>query len=115
MQGPRSNKLSNEHSTALVVLNTRNIGGYKSVKELVKPDVETPWGNQFAFLHVSLPELTSAESCNPLEFVWKAQKLIQRKRNSGAVFLTGQLLEGLRKYTGPEVYMLFLHYIFTHP
>ncbi|XWS68653.1 hypothetical protein CRYUN_Cryun04dG0109400 [Craigia yunnanensis] len=115
MQGTRSNKLSNEHSTALVLLNTRIIGGYKSVKEMVKPDAESPWGNQFGFLHVSLPELTSAETCNPIEFVWKAQKLIQRKRNSRAVFLTGQLLEGLRKYTGPEVYIFFLHYIFTHP
>ncbi|XVE49943.1 hypothetical protein DITRI_Ditri01bG0122600 [Diplodiscus trichospermus] len=107
MRGTRSN--SNEHSTALVLLNTRNIGGYKSVKEMVKPDAESPWGNQFGFLHVSLHELTSVESCNPLEFVSKAQKLIQRKRNSRAVFLTGQLLEGLRKYTGPEATAKYIH------
>lgn len=105
MQGISSNNSSNEHSTALVLLNTRSIEGYKSVKEMVKPDAESPWGNQFGFLHVSLPQLTNAESCNPLEFVWKSHKLIQRKRNSGAVFLTGQLLEGLRKYRGPEVFI----------
>ncbi|XVE92745.1 hypothetical protein REPUB_Repub01dG0126100 [Reevesia pubescens] len=110
MQGTSSKKLSSEHSTALVLLNTRIIGGYKSVKEMVKPDAESPWGNQFGFLHVSLPELSSTvESCNPLEFVWKAQKLIQRKRNSRAVFLTGQLLEGLRKYTGPEATAKYIH------
>ena len=40
-----SSKKNNAHSTALVLLNTRNIGGYKSVKEMVKPDAESPWGN----------------------------------------------------------------------
>ncbi|GMI79795.1 hypothetical protein like AT3G49190 [Hibiscus trionum] len=104
-----SNKLNNEHSTALVLLNTRTIGGYTSVKEMVKPDAESAWGNQFGFLHVSLPELSSVESCHPLDFVWKAQKLIQRKRNSSAVFLTGQLLECLRKYTGPEATAKYIH------
>ncbi|KAE8702384.1 putative Bifunctional methylthioribulose-1-phosphate dehydratase/enolase-phosphatase E1 2 [Hibiscus syriacus] len=104
-----SNKLNNEHTTALVLLNTRVIGGYKSVKEMVKPDAESAWGNQFGFLHVSLPELSSAESCQPLDFVWKAQKLIQRKRNSSAVFLTGLLLECLRKYTGPEATAKYIH------
>ncbi|KAK8360017.1 hypothetical protein V6Z12_A04G134000 [Gossypium hirsutum] len=43
-------------------------------------------GNQFAFLHVSIPELTSLEPLNPLDFVWKAQKLIQRQRNSECCF-----------------------------
>ncbi|XWS68655.1 hypothetical protein CRYUN_Cryun04dG0109600 [Craigia yunnanensis] len=71
--------------------------------------MQSPWGNKFGFLHISLPELTSAESCNPIEFVWKAQKLIQRKRNSRAVFLTGQLLEVLRKYTGPEATAKYIH------
>ncbi|TYJ40323.1 hypothetical protein E1A91_A04G132400v1 [Gossypium mustelinum] len=108
MQGG-SNKLNSENSTALVLLNTRNIGGYKSVKEMVKPDPESAWGNQFGFLHVSLPELTTVESCKPLDFVWKAQKLIQRKRNSRAVFLTGQLLECLRKFTGPETTAKYIH------
>ncbi|KAE8660901.1 putative Bifunctional methylthioribulose-1-phosphate dehydratase/enolase-phosphatase E1 2 [Hibiscus syriacus] len=104
-----SNKMNNEHTTALVLLNTRTIGGYKSVKEMVKPDAESAWGNQFGFLHVSLPELSSAESCHPLDFVWKTKKLIQRKRNSSAVFLTGQLLECLRKYTGPEATAKYIH------
>ncbi|MFQ6626514.1 hypothetical protein Gotur_005537, partial [Gossypium turneri] len=96
------NKLNNEHSTALVLLNTRAIREYKSVKEMHKPCAEKVWGNQFAFLHVSIPELTSLESLNPLDFVWKAQKLIQRQRNSGAIFLTARLLEWFRKFKGPE-------------
>ncbi|XVF72013.1 hypothetical protein PTKIN_Ptkin12aG0087400 [Pterospermum kingtungense] len=109
MQGTSSNKLSSEHCTALVLMNTRNIGGYKSVKEMVKPAAESLWGNKFAFLHVPIPELTGVESCNPLEFVWKTQKVIQRKKDSRAVFLTAQLLEVLRKFKGPEAASKYIH------
>ncbi|KAK8303732.1 hypothetical protein V6Z11_D04G170500 [Gossypium hirsutum] len=85
------NKSTNEHSTALVLLNTKAIREYKSVKEIHKPYAEKVWGNQFAFLHNSIPELTSLESLNPLDF-----------RNSGAVFLTVRLLEWFRKFKGPN-------------
>lgn len=102
--------LKNEKSTALVLLNTRNIGGYKSISEMVEPDAESPWGNQFAFLHVSVPKFSVHELANnPLSFVLKAQKLIKRKRNSGAVVLTGKLLNTLRKWRGPEVCMYLLY------
>lgn len=89
-----SNKMSNEDSTALVLLNTKNIGGYKSVKEMVKPDPNHQWGNQFGFLHISIPKLTSSEHADPLEFVLKTQKSITRKRSSGVVHLTAQLSRG---------------------
>ncbi|KAI9176796.1 hypothetical protein LWI28_025885 [Acer negundo] len=107
-----SSKKNNAHSTALVLLNTRNIGGYKSVKEMVKPDAESPWGNQFGFLHVSIPEPSSTDadqSPDPLEFVLKAQKIIKRKRSSLAVKLTGRLLEALRKFIGPEATARYIH------
>ncbi|XP_012460815.1 wax ester synthase/diacylglycerol acyltransferase 4 [Gossypium raimondii] len=103
------NKLNNEHSTALVLLNTRAIREYKSVKEMHKPCAEKVWGNQFAFLHVSMPELISLESLNPIDFVWKAQKLIQRQRNSGAIFLTARLLEWFRKFKGPEATAKYIY------
>lgn len=95
-------KSTNAHSTALVLLNTRVISGYRSVKEMVKPDAESPWGNQFGFLHVSVPELTDSRFSKPLECVTIAQEIIQRKRSSLAVNLTGRLLEVLRKFRGPE-------------
>ena len=91
------------HSTALVLLNTRNNAGYKSVTEMTKPNSDMPWGNNFAFLNVSIPKLNKQKSSNPLEFIYKAHKLIKRKRNSAAVYLTGRLLEALRKFRGPEV------------
>ena len=97
-------KSTNARSTALVLLNTRVISGYRSVKEMVKPDAESPWGNQFGFLHVSVPELTDSRFSKPLECVTIAREIIQRKRSSLAVNLTGRLLEVLRKFRGPEVW-----------
>ncbi|KAL2925995.1 O-acyltransferase WSD1 [Bienertia sinuspersici] len=99
----------NSESTALVLLNTRNISGYKSVDEMVKTNSETKWGNQFAFLHVGLPPLTNDKSSNPLDFISEAQTIIQGKRNSLAVYLTGQSLEILRKCRGPEAAAQFIH------
>lgn len=108
MKSGKSNKKKTQ-STALVLLNTRSIGGYKSVEEMVKPDAESPWGNQFGFLHVLVPQSDDNESLHPIEFVHKAQSIIQQKRNSLAVSLTGRLLEALRKFTGPEVVYTFMY------
>lgn len=101
-------EFSNSETTALVLLNTRNIDGYKSIKEMLKTDSNTKWGNQFAFLHVGLPSLVNDQSLNPLTFISQAQKIIKRKRNSLAVYLTGQSLELLRKCRGPEVRQIFI-------
>lgn len=105
-----SQESKNSQSTALVLLNTRNIGGYTSVAEMVDAhQAEKQWGNQFGFLHVSVPELDGVEYSNPIEFVYKAQKIIKRKKNSAAVFLTGRLLEAVRKYRGPEATARYIH------
>ncbi|KAJ4729789.1 O-acyltransferase WSD1-like [Melia azedarach] len=93
---------SKAESTALVLLNTRVFRSYEQVKDMVKPDAKAPWGNYFAFLHVSIPELTYATFANPLEFVFKAQQIINRKKNSLAVYLTGRLLEIIKKFRSPE-------------
>ncbi|XP_058218752.1 wax ester synthase/diacylglycerol acyltransferase 4-like [Rhododendron vialii] len=103
MQETGQDHSTKSNSTALVLLNTRNISGYKSVEEMVKPDPNTKWGNQFGFIHVSIPELMkAADEIYPIKFVFEAQEIIKRKKNSAAVFLTGKLLETLRKYRGPE-------------
>ncbi|KAL0444321.1 UNVERIFIED_CONTAM: hypothetical protein Slati_2154800 [Sesamum latifolium] len=97
------------NSTALVLLNTRAIGGYKSVDEMIKPGSEMPWGNRFAFLQVPVPKLGAAEQENPLKFVKKARRMIKRQRNSATVFLTGQLLNLVRKIRGPETTARYIH------
>ncbi|CAA3028857.1 O-acyltransferase WSD1-like [Olea europaea subsp. europaea] len=93
---------SKEKCTALVLLSTRAIGGYKSVSEMIKPNAEMPWGNRFTFLHVPIPKLTASELNNPLKLVDKAHQIIKRQRNSASVYLIGQFLEAIRKIRGPE-------------
>ncbi|KAK9075489.1 hypothetical protein SSX86_003813 [Deinandra increscens subsp. villosa] len=100
----------NARSTALVLLNTRSIGGYKSVNEMVQnQEAQVQWGNQFGFLHVPLPSLHPCDSLNPLKFVQQTKNVIKRKRNSSAVYLTGMLLESVRKYRGPEATAEYIH------
>ncbi|KAL9243659.1 hypothetical protein vseg_017519 [Gypsophila vaccaria] len=96
-----STGFGNSRSTALVLLNTRNTSGYMSVQEMLQADNKI-WGNQFAFLHVTLPKLLSNRALNPLDFVSEAQKQILRKKNSPAVYLSGLFLEIIRKCGGSE-------------
>ncbi|TQD75014.1 hypothetical protein C1H46_039454 [Malus baccata] len=88
------------HSTALVLLSTRIMGNYTSIEEMVKPDSKSPWGNHFAFLQVPIPKLT--EFSNALDFVWEAQKIIKKKRNSLAIHFTSELLKMLNRFGGHE-------------
>ncbi|XP_043689064.1 wax ester synthase/diacylglycerol acyltransferase 4-like [Telopea speciosissima] len=102
---------SNSHSTALVLLNTRIINNYQmSLKEMMnKPDSKSPWGNRFVFLHVSIPDSADAEMVNPLDFVHKVREIIKKKRGSLGVYLTGGLLEMIRKIRGPETTAQYVH------
>ncbi|XP_059660919.1 wax ester synthase/diacylglycerol acyltransferase 7-like [Cornus florida] len=109
MQATSQDEVSNSHSTALVLLNTRAIGGYKSVDEMVRNNTDKTWGNQFAFLHVPIPTLSNSEQPDPLNFVLATHQLIKRKRNSAVVHLIGRLLETLQKFKGPEATAGYIH------
>ncbi|KAL1363047.1 hypothetical protein HN51_011246 [Arachis hypogaea] len=95
-------KSKRAESTAVVMLNTRNIGGYRSVKEMLNPDSKGVWGNQISFLQVSIPKLSEGRISNPLEFVKEAHKLIKRKRRSFSVYVIGFILALEMKLRGPE-------------
>ncbi|XP_020246505.1 O-acyltransferase WSD1-like isoform X2 [Asparagus officinalis] len=95
--------------TALVLLNTRIIGSYQPLHEMTKTGAKSPWGNQFGFLHVGIPNCRDAEKVNPLEFVQKAREIIKQKRSSLAVYFTGRLLEMLRRLIGPEGTAKYIH------
>ncbi|WJX44862.1 hypothetical protein P8452_31793 [Trifolium repens] len=94
-----NNKTKTSNSTTVVMLNTRNVGGYQSLKEMQKPESKSLWGNQISFLQVSIPKLSQSD---PLEFVWKARKLIKRKRRSFGIHLIGLLLNLEMKLKGHE-------------
>ncbi|GAA0151480.1 hypothetical protein Leryth_005038 [Lithospermum erythrorhizon] len=108
MQG-ESQESSTTDCTALVLLNTRAVGGYKSVSDMLKPNTDSPWGNHFAFLHVPLTKLNTSEGSNPLDFVWRVHQTIKKKRNSASVLLTGRLLDTLRRIRGPEATAEYIH------
>ncbi|KAL7587197.1 hypothetical protein Lser_V15G40516 [Lactuca serriola] len=106
-----SEEEKNKRSTALVLLNTRYIDGFKSLNEMCQnQEAKSLWGNQFAFLHISLPQLHQCdESLKPIKFVQEIHSIIKRKRNSAAVYLTGMLLEFIRKYIGVEAAAQYVH------
>ncbi|KAF9663129.1 hypothetical protein SADUNF_Sadunf17G0006300 [Salix dunnii] len=90
-------------SSSFVVLNTRMLGGYKSVQEMLKPDSEAPWGNHIAILKIPIPKLGDAEAKNnPLKFVMNARKIIKRKRSSIGVYLNAKFLLLVARFRGPN-------------
>uniref|UniRef100_A0A1D1YPJ0 O-acyltransferase WSD1 n=1 Tax=Anthurium amnicola TaxID=1678845 RepID=A0A1D1YPJ0_9ARAE len=105
----QSKQSSVSELTALVLLNTRVINSYQTLKEMSTPNAESPWGNQFGFLHVSLPKHDDPLNANPLDFILEARETIKRKRSSLAVYLTGWLLERLRRWRGPEAAAKYIH------
>ncbi|XP_056160137.1 wax ester synthase/diacylglycerol acyltransferase 7-like [Syzygium oleosum] len=94
----------NVTSTALVLLNMRNLRDYKPVRDMVQPNSKSLWGNHFAFLHVPILKVKPSDSqfSNPLKFVHKAHEVIKRKRSSFGVVLTGKLLEIMMKCRDAE-------------
>ncbi|KAI3955861.1 hypothetical protein MKW98_006221 [Papaver atlanticum] len=98
------------HSTALVLVNTREITTYQTVQEMAKPDTKAPWGNNFGFIHVPIPEMSNAKTYDPIDdYVSKATKMITEKKNSLAVSLTGSLLEMVRRFKDSEVVAKYIH------
>jgi len=90
-------------STALVLLNTRNIEGYQTINDMLNSKTKGPWGNKISFLHVPIPKLNQNRMSNPLDFIWESHNIIKRKKQSLAVALTGTLLDMESKFRGQEV------------
>ncbi|KAK7394515.1 hypothetical protein VNO78_15044 [Psophocarpus tetragonolobus] len=95
-------KSKTTNSTALVLLNTRNIEGYQSINDMLNTKGKGPWGNRITFLHVPIPKLNETRILNPLEFIWDSHNIIKRKKQSLGVVLTGTLLEIEAKLKGQE-------------
>ncbi|MED6114665.1 hypothetical protein PIB30_082618, partial [Stylosanthes scabra] len=96
---------SKADATGLVLLNTRRVRAYKSVKEMLdtKTDSGAAWGNHIESMHLPIPKLSgNSSSLNPLEFVLSANKIINGLRNSLAIPLNGVLIALIDKIKGPE-------------
>lgn len=93
------NEMENLRVTALALINTRSLSGLQNIEEMLKSHTETPWGNHFGFLHSRIP-LGKIE--NPLEFVQRAKRLLERKKMSRAVFLTSKMLSYLTRFRGAQ-------------
>ncbi|KAI4351612.1 hypothetical protein L6164_005956 [Bauhinia variegata] len=102
-------KSTTANSTALVLLNTRNIEGYQSINDMLNTKARGPWGNRISFLHVPIPNLSSSKVSDPLEFISEAHHVIKRKKHSLAVPLTGMLLEMESKFKGHEAVAKHVH------
>lgn len=97
-------KSKTSNSTALVLLNTRNVEGYQSIDDMLNTKKSKgPWGNKLSFLHVPIPKLNENRISNPLEFIYDTHNIINRKKQSLAVALTGTLLDIEGKLRGQEV------------
>ena len=97
------NRSKTAKSTAMVLLNTRNIAGYQSVKDMLKTDAKGAWGNQITFLHVDIPKLKDSDILEALQFIREVHYAIKKKKNSFGVLLTGRLLQLNHKLRGHEV------------
>jgi len=89
--------------TALVLLNTRAIKTYQPPKAMNRPNTKAPWGNHFAFLHVSVSTCSEPENAGPLDSIRRAKKIIKAKRNSLGIYLNAGVLELIRISKGTEV------------
>ncbi|QHO04702.1 O-acyltransferase [Arachis hypogaea] len=89
-------------ATAIVMLNARKIRAYKSVEEMLQTNSDTSWGNRFHSLQLPIPKLSDANTCNPLDFVLEAHKIIIGLRNSSVLPLSGLILRMLDKIKGTE-------------
>ncbi|KMZ58449.1 O-acyltransferase WSD1 [Zostera marina] len=93
--------------TALVLLNTRAIKTYQTltIDEVTNDPNKnnSGWGNHFGFLQIPIPSVErELVSTTPLDLVFKIKEILTTKRNSLAVYLTGWLLDMLRRIKGPE-------------
>ncbi|KAK9150144.1 hypothetical protein Syun_008453 [Stephania yunnanensis] len=100
---------SKANSTALVLLSTRAIKRYQTCEEMVSRDSKSHWGNQFAFLHVPITKANDVDAVDPLQFVYDAREIIKKRKSSFGFFVTGKLIDMIRRFRGSEVASQYIH------
>ncbi|KAK7401952.1 hypothetical protein VNO78_13845 [Psophocarpus tetragonolobus] len=87
---------------------------YISAKDMHETNSKAAWGNRFHFMHVPMPILSETNYLNPLDYVFEANKTINRKRNSLAVPLTSLLLRLLNQIKGPQAANNYMYKILNN-
>ncbi|KAF9602138.1 hypothetical protein IFM89_025217 [Coptis chinensis] len=100
------NNPTTSRKTALVLLNTRMLIGYRNIDEMLKKKM---WGNQFAFMNIPIPSYSARDKVDLKKFIFLARKIIKRSRSSMAVYLNAMLLSLLGRLRGSEAVSKYVH------
>ncbi|KAL8205168.1 hypothetical protein R6Q57_008719 [Mikania cordata] len=87
--------------TGVALVNLRPSPGLQDIKELMKKNAWTGWGNKIGIM--LLPVYYHRNRSDPLEFLKRAKLMIDRKKLSMEAFLSHQLGYFVMKYFGPKM------------
>ncbi|KAH9322745.1 hypothetical protein KI387_017384, partial [Taxus chinensis] len=92
-------QMQNLRVTSLAMINMRVLARLKNSEEMVNETTEVMWGNQFGFLHLSIP-LKNVK--NSLDFVKRAKCIIDRRKMSLGIFAIPKILGSLGRLKGAQ-------------
>lgn len=91
-------------ATLLPMLNMRKGKDYETANDVKKcKGKKSSWGNQFTYMHVSLPKLKGNVVFDPLHFVLKVHHAMNTQRRFMLYSLIAMLLKIKHTFGGAEV------------
>ncbi|PIA56360.1 hypothetical protein AQUCO_00700587v1 [Aquilegia coerulea] len=90
----------------LVMFNMRMLKGYKNIEEMMKANI---CGNHVASLVVPVPCISGEQKVDPLYFVSKAKKIMERKKNSFYLYVTIPFIKVLTIIRGSKGLSKIVH------
>ncbi|RZC86192.1 hypothetical protein C5167_007377 [Papaver somniferum] len=79
---------TNTSMTICVTLNMRIFKGFTNIEDMIRADA---WGNHTRLLFTPLPTSRNLEEVNPLDFIFKAKDIMDRKKKSMIFYLIDSL------------------------
>ncbi|KAF5202096.1 O-acyltransferase wsd1 [Thalictrum thalictroides] len=90
----------------VVMFNTRMLKGYKNMEEMLKANL---WGNYVALLTVPVSCMNGENNVDPLYFVTKAKKIMDRMKNSFYAYLTNTFIKMFMIIGGQKSLSKYIH------
>ncbi|KAI3907900.1 hypothetical protein MKX01_040084 [Papaver californicum] len=97
--------------TLCVMVNTRIFKGSKNLDDMIKAEA---WGNHSSMVFVKIPTFPNVEQVNPIDFITKAKKNMDRKKNSLIFSLLDPFLQTATRVLGQKVTNGFLYKSFKN-